>query len=194
MKIYTRSGDRGDTGLIGGQRVKKSVPRVAAYGGVDELNAVLGLAIAELGAGSPAADLARIQSALFTLGAELATPAAAEPARGVEPLPAAETAWLEASIDAIGDRVPPLAHFILPGGSRAGATLHLARTVCRRAERAIVALAAEEPVRAEVLAYVNRLSDYLFMLARAVNAAAGAAESKWLGRGAAAGSGGPSPR
>ena len=189
MKIYTRSGDRGDTGLIGGQRVKKSVPRVAAYGGVDELNAVLGLAIAELGAGSPAADLARIQSALFTLGAELATPAAAEPARGVEPLPAAETAWLEASIDAIGDRVPPLAHFILPGGSRAGATLHLARTVCRRAERAIVALAAEEPVRAEVLAYVNRLSDYLFMLARAVNAGAGAVEPKWVAGGAASDAG-----
>ncbi len=189
MKIYTRSGDRGDTGLIGGRRVKKNVPRVAAYGGVDELNAVLGLAIAELGAGAPgastpAADLARIQNALFTLGAELATPSAAEPARGVEPLAAAETTWLEASIDALGDRLPPLSHFILPGGTRAGATLHLARTVCRRAERAIVALAAEEPVRAEVLAYVNRLSDYLFMLARAVNAAAGATEARWLGRAA----------
>jgi cob(I)alamin adenosyltransferase len=193
MKIYTRSGDQGDTGLIGGRRVKKNVPRVAACGSVDELNALLGLAIAELGAaplvepgaGPPAAALSRIQNTLFTLGAELATPPAAEPARGSEPLAAAETAWLEAAIDALGDRLPPLAHFVLPGGSRAGATLHLARTVCRRAERAIITLAAEESVRDEVLAYVNRLSDYLFMLARAVNAAAGADEPKWVGRGSA---------
>jgi cob(I)alamin adenosyltransferase len=184
MKIYTRSGDKGDTGLIGGRRVKKSVPRVEAYGGVDELSALLGLAIADLGSGGPSDALSRIQNVLFTLGAELATPPTAEPARGIEPLAAAETVWLESAIDAFNEGLPPLAHFVLPGGTRAGATLHLARTVCRRAERAIVALAAAEPVRDEVLAYVNRLSDYLFVLARAVNAAAGSAESRWLGRAA----------
>ncbi len=179
MRIYTRSGDKGETGLIGGVRVRKSTLRVAAYGTLDELNAVLGLAISELGPGDHARALSRIQNILFTLGAELATAPAAAAPRSDEPLGAAETAWLEAAIDALCEHLPPLTHFVLPGGTRAGATLHLARTVCRRAERAIVALAGEETVRSEVLAYVNRLSDYIFVLARAVNSAAGTAEPKW---------------
>lgn len=194
VKIYTRGGDKGETGLIGGTRVRKSTPRVAAYGEVDELNAVLGLALAELAAGQASASasastsaehgrvLAEIQRALFELGAELATPTAGEQARGTPPIAAERVLVLEGAIDAISARLPPLRHFILPGGSRAASSLHLARTVCRRAERAVVALAAEEPVRPEVLAYLNRLSDYLFVLARAVNTDAGIAEPIWRGR------------
>ncbi len=183
MKIYTRTGDQGDTGLIGGGRVRKSIPRVAAYGTVDELNATLGLALAELNENPHAQALVRIQNALFSLGAELATVA---PRAGSEHrialLDATETSWLEAEIDRLTDGLPPLKHFILPGGTRAAASLHLARTVCRRAERTIVTLAATEPVRGEILAYVNRLSDYLFVLARAVNSSAGQPEPIWLGR------------
>lgn len=182
MKIYTRTGDKGQTGLIGGRRVAKSVPRVAAYGEVDELSAVLGTGIAalpEASAERPA--LEAIQRVLFELGAELATPPGSEVGPGVPPIAAERVSELETAIDALSERLAPLRHFVLPGGSRAGAALHVARTVCRRAERAVVRLAAVEPVRPEVLAYLNRLSDYLFVLARAVNAEEGASEAVWSG-------------
>jgi cob(I)alamin adenosyltransferase len=182
MKIYTRTGDKGQTGLIGGRRVAKSVPRVTAYGEVDELSAVLGTGIAalpEASAERPA--LEAIQRVLFELGAELATPPGSEVGPGVAPIAAERVSELETAIDALSARLAPLRHFILPGGSRAGAALHVARTVCRRAERAVVKLAAVEPVRPEVLAYLNRLSDYLFVLARAVNAEEGVSEAVWKG-------------
>jgi cob(I)alamin adenosyltransferase len=185
MKIYTRGGDRGETGLVGGARVAKSALRVAAYGEVDELNAALGAAAAELESADHRRALAAVQRTLFELGAELATPPGNERAGGTPPVAMAEVTALEAAIDALDARLAPLRHFLLPGGTRAGAALHLARTVCRRAERAVVALDRAEAVRPEVLAYLNRLSDYLFTLARAVNAEAGAAETEWRGRGGA---------
>jgi cob(I)alamin adenosyltransferase len=183
MKIYTRTGDKGQTGLIGGDRVAKSTLRVAAYGEVDELNAVVGAAISELESSDYLQALERIQRTLFELGAELATPPGGEASRGTPLVTAERVTGLEIAIDALSERLAPLRHFILPGGSRAGAGVHLARTVCRRAERAVVTLAAAEEVRPEILAYLNRLSDYLFMLARAVNVEDGASEPAWLGRG-----------
>jgi cob(I)alamin adenosyltransferase len=181
VKIYTRGGDRGETGLIGGARVSKSTLRVIAYGEVDELNAVLGTVLAELSSPEHRRALAEVQRTLFELGAELATPPEGERARGIPPVQAERITGLESAIDALVKRLPPLRHFILPGGARAAAGLHLARTVCRRAERAVVGLADREPVRPQVLAYLNRLSDYLFVLARAVNADAGVEEPIWRG-------------
>ena len=182
MKLYTRGGDAGETGLIGGTRVSKSAPRVAAYGEVDELNAAIGVAAAGLAPGAYQDQLIDVQRLLFTLGAELATPAGKDSARGTPPLDGAPAAVLETLIDALTERVPPLRHFILPGGSPAGAALHHARTVCRRAERAVVGLAALETVNAQAVVYLNRLSDYLFALARAVNHEAGTSERIWQGR------------
>jgi cob(I)alamin adenosyltransferase len=182
VKIYTRGGDRGETGLIGGARVSKSALRVIAYGEVDELNAVLGVVLAEISSPEHRQALAEIQRTLFELGAELATLPENERSRGTAPVQAERVAGLEAAIDAMSERLPPLRHFILPGGSRTAAGLHLARTVCRRAERAVVELAAKEQVGPQVIAYLNRLSDYLFVLARVVNAEGGIAEPIWRGR------------
>jgi cob(I)alamin adenosyltransferase len=181
MKVYTRGGDSGETSLFGGRRVSKDSPRVEAYGEVDELNAVVGLARCELG---PSPDLAgqleQIQSSLFDLGSELATP---ERKGRVAPHVAdADAEQLERWIDALDLELEPLASFILPGGSRAAALLHLARTVCRRAERRVIALANLEPIGAAPVKYLNRLSDYLFTAARAANRRAGVAEPKWVGR------------
>lgn len=179
-KIYTRTGDRGETGLIGGVRVAKDHARVAAYGDVDELNAALGLARALLAAerrtAAPARQLGRIQSELFELGAELAAPS------GVGRIGAADAAALERAIDRLSADLPALHRFILPGGSPAGAALHLARTVCRRAERSLAALRRSEAVRAEALVYLNRLSDYLFTLARFVNQKLRQPETPWSPR------------
>jgi cob(I)alamin adenosyltransferase len=183
MKIYTRGGDQGETGLVGGQRVSKSSPRVAAYGEVDELNAVLGVAAVEVREEPCAKLLAEVQRILFDLGAELATPPGSESSRGTPALGPEPSAALESAIDVLTAKLPALRHFILPGGSRAGAALHHARTVCRRAERAVVALSAAEPVNPQSIVYLNRLSDYLFVLARAMNHAAGAHELEWHGRG-----------
>jgi cob(I)alamin adenosyltransferase len=182
VKIYTRGGDQGETGLIGGARVSKNALRVIAYGEVDELNAVLGVVLAEIPSPDDRLALAEIQRTLFELGAELATPPEQARARGTTPVQAERIAELEAAIDAMSERLPQLRHFILPGGTRPAAGLHLARTVCRRAERAAVGLAAQEQVRPQVLAYLNRLSDYLFVLARKVNADAGVDEPIWRGR------------
>ena len=182
-RIYTRTGDQGETSLYGGERVRKDDSRIAAFGTVDELNAVLGLAIMELGrsSGSVPADvgvlLTGIQNQLFDLGAELAT---RDPGgRGTDLLGASQIKELEAAIDRYEANLSPLKTFILPGGSPAAAWLHVARAVCRRAERWIVAMAAAETVRPEVLAYVNRLGDLLFVLARAANQAAGKPDVAW---------------
>lgn len=178
MKIYTRTGDAGETALFDGTRVSKSDPRVDAYGDVDEVNAWLGLIRS---AGLPAdldAEVVYIQRDLFALGAMLADPAH-KIADRVEKATLDDTAIarLEALIDRTEETLPPLRHFILPGGTGAGAALHVARTVCRRAERRIVGLTP--PPDGLAVRYVNRLSDLLFVLARAVNHRAGAPETQW---------------
>jgi cob(I)alamin adenosyltransferase len=168
--IYTRTGDDGTTGLVDGSRVPKHAPRIGAVGEVDEANSVLGWALLALD--EPlASDLVRIQSDLFDLGADLATPGDDfEPSDMVLRIVATQVSWLERRIDLVNKRLEPLRSFILPGGSEAAARLHIARAAVRRAERAMAALAGAEPVNPEALHYVNRLSDYLFVLARAVNA------------------------
>ncbi len=180
MRIYTRTGDGGETGLLGGGRVRKSAMRVEAYGAVDELSACLGLAVAALPDAETSQLLGGIQRDLFAVGTRLsdlrkAASAADEKAR----LSEEHVTKLERAIDAFETNLPPLRAFILPGGSEAGARLHLARTICRRAERRIVALAEREEVPPTLLAYINRLSDLLFVLARSVNRRAGAEETAW---------------
>ncbi len=179
MKIYTKTGDRGETGLFGGPRVAKDDARVEAYGAVDELNATLGLVRSAGGDAEIDALLADVQDHLFTIGAELATPPGARAHAAVPPIAPAWTAALEGAIDRFEAELPPLRHFILPGGSPAGADLHLARAVCRRAERRVVALHQREPVAPEVLGLLNRLSDFLFVAARLANHRARAAEVVW---------------
>jgi cob(I)alamin adenosyltransferase len=180
MKIYTRGGDAGETGLVGGSRVGKDDPRVAACGEVDELSALLGLCLAQ----SPDPELASlvtgIQRDLFAIGAQLADPrgqVATERAKAA--LARGRIAELEAAIDQAEAGLPPLQTFILPGGTCAGAQLHLARTVCRRAERSVVALARSADLAPEVVPYLNRLSDLLFVLARQVNRRASQTEEPW---------------
>ncbi len=176
-RIYTRTGDRGDTGLIGGRRIPKDQVRVEAYGAVDELNAHLGVVRAEAADAETADLLDELQHRLFDLGAELATPADA--AGAASPIGDEAVARLERAIDRLQERLPPLREFILPGGTPLAASLHVARTVCRRAERRLVTLAREEPVRPALLRYLNRLSDLLFVLARAANARAGRPDVIW---------------
>jgi cob(I)alamin adenosyltransferase len=179
VKIYTRTGDDGTTGLFGGGRVSKADPRVDAYGTVDEANATLGFARA---AGLPPAVeavLARAQSALFDVGASLASPSAKGAVAAVSD---ADVAALEAAIDALEAGLEPLKTFVLPAGSEAAVRLHVARTVVRRAERNVVALAAREPVDPAVVRYLNRLSDLLFVQARAANRAAGVPDVPWVAR------------
>jgi cob(I)alamin adenosyltransferase len=180
MKIYTRTGDSGETGLYGGTRVQKSDPRVAAYGEVDELNACLGVVRAQPALGDDVGELlAHVQQDLFAIGARLADPAARLGDRVTKVAVAdADVQRLEDWIDRYEVGVPPLRKFILPGGAAAGALLHLARTVCRRAERAIVGLGAAS-VDPHVIVYINRVSDLLFVLARAVNHRAGQPETEW---------------
>ncbi|MBI2913925.1 MAG: cob(I)yrinic acid a,c-diamide adenosyltransferase [Chloroflexi bacterium] len=180
-KLYTKSGDTGQTALFGGGRVPKDHPRVEAYGCVDELNSALGVAIAFLRQRRLLAALQGIQNELFNIGSELASETGGR-AAGTGRLfldPEAKIAALERLIDQYDARLPPLRTFILPSGSPAGALLHLARTVCRRAERAVVRLAGQEPVNPAILAYLNRLSDLLFVLARYVNKAARKPETPW---------------
>jgi cob(I)alamin adenosyltransferase len=177
MKIYTKTGDSGETSLYGGQRVAKNVIRVETYGTVDECNAVLGMAIGWIDDAEAKAILTRIQGELFEVGADLATPLArGETVPRVRP---EETAQLETEIDRFEEELEPLRHFILPGGSAGGAALHQARAVCRRAERHLVTLEAAEAVNPEAGRYLNRLSDHLFVLARLVNHRMGAPETKW---------------
>jgi cob(I)alamin adenosyltransferase len=180
VKIYTRRGDKGDTGLTDGSRVSKDDARVAAYGEVDELSAVLGVARAQAAGSDLDRLLSDVQRDLFAIGAQLADPKATLSARRAKAAVKPEhVERLERAIDAREATLPPLEAFILPGGSPVGALLHLARTVCRRAERAVVGLSRVHPVDPVVLAYVNRLSDLLFVLARHENQARGAAEDRW---------------
>ena len=179
MKIYTRTGDSGDTSLFDGTRVLKSDPRVAAYGDVDELNAWLGLVIAHLNDGDVAAKLRQIQRDLFAIGSRLADPAHRIAGRVTKAaISTDDIARLETWIDALDAELATLRRFILAGGSTGGAALHVARTVCRRAERSMVAL-GDQAFEPELLHYVNRLSDLLFTMARAVNQRAGMPEVEW---------------
>lgn len=191
MKIYTKTGDAGQTGLLGGGRVSKDALRIEAYGTVDELNAQLGLTRTELaavlnsasgqGLWQPLDDLlVAVQNELFDLGAQLAAP---EPAlRGLEKITDEKVEVLEKAIDSYDGQLPQLRQFILPGGTPLAAQLHVARTVCRRAERRVVSLAAEEPLAPQAIIYLNRLSDLLFVLARWANLSLGQKDVFWEAR------------
>ena len=193
-RVYTRQGDQGETALAGGQRVPKDGARIEAYGTVDELNSFVGVArstVAEVAAGSPrlavlAAILLRVQHELFNLGSILATlPEDVHPkqARVTE----AEVAQLETEMDHMNEELPPLRSFVLPGGSRLNAELHVCRTVCRRAERAAVELARAESIPPETVRYLNRLSDAMFVWSRWASHVAGAPETLWEPNQAASG-------
>jgi cob(I)alamin adenosyltransferase len=181
MKIYTRTGDQGDTGLFGGGRVPKNHPRVAAYGDVDELNSMLGVVRSAAPADSFDPLLESIQRDLFSLGAQLAAPdpAAVAKALGKAQLSEQRVVEFERLIDEAEQELPPLRAFILPAGTPKAAALHLARTVCRRAERSVVQLAQQSPVPALFLTYLNRLSDLLFVLARLANHRMGFSDVPW---------------
>ena len=181
MKIYTRTGDDGTTGLLGPGRVAKSDPRVEAYGSVDDLNASLGVA-RSLDAGAwVTTELGAIQARLFSLGAELAATAPASLAN-LERITDADVGMLEQAIDRLDADLAPLRNFILPAGHVLAAQLHLARTVCRRAERRLVALAETSAVEPRLVRYLNRLADLLFVMARWCNHRAGVAEVEWRAR------------
>jgi cob(I)alamin adenosyltransferase len=177
-KIYTRTGDDGSTGLVDGSRVSKADTRLVAIGEVDEANSALGVAIQSLVADEGNARLVeglrRIQNDLFDLGADIATPGESfEPSPMELRIVAAQVDWLEAAIDAANEQLPPLTSFILPGGSAAAAHMHMARAIARRAERALVAASREVSVNPQALTYLNRLSDYLFVLCRLINSTRG---------------------
>jgi cob(I)alamin adenosyltransferase len=178
-KIYTRTGDGGTTGLVDGSRLPKHAARMEAIGAVDEANSAIGVAVIACDPVT-ATTLIRIQNDLFDLGADLATPgddfAPGEMTLRIVP---AQAEWLEGAIDALNESLAPLTSFILPGGSEAAARVHVARAATRSAERAMTALGAETPVNPAALAYINRLSDYLFVLARALNGN-GAGDVLWV--------------
>ena len=179
MKIYTKTGDAGETGLFAGPRVRKDDPRIEAYGAVDELNAALGLARCEALPAAVEQTLVRVQSELFSVGAELATP---EPEKhGTALVGEAHIAAIERAIDELDAQLPPLAQFVLPAGCPGAARLHMARGICRRAERRVVTFARAQAanVSPRIVQYVNRLGDYLFVAARFANAQAGISETPW---------------
>ena len=178
MKIYTKTGDTGETGLYGGMRVSKDAMRVEACGTVDELNACIGFVRSQIQDEEINAIFHRIQNGLFDLGADLATLDTHPKAKSLRISPIL-TVELEGLIDRLEEQLPPLRNFILPGGSASGAAVHLARTVCRRAERRVVSLSKVEAVNPEVLVYLNRLSDLLFVLARVINQRADVPEPLW---------------
>jgi cob(I)alamin adenosyltransferase len=179
MKIYTKTGDRGDTSLFGGQRVPKDALRIEACGSVDELNSVLGIALADGPDEEIRSVLEQIQHKLFGLGADLATPRSTGRRKKIRRIDPRDSLWLEREIDRLDPVLKPLKNFILPGGSRFAARLHFARTVCRRAERAVVRLSRNEDIGEGVTMYLNRLSDLLFVLARYANRSAGISETRW---------------
>lgn len=179
MKIYTKVGDGGDTFLFGGDKLRKDDPRVNAYGEVDELNSLLGWA-ASLAQDSETRGLIEtVQKELFVLGADLATPPNARPPKSVPRIGENEIDRVERAIDALSTQLPDLTHFILPGGSPVGAALHLARAVCRRTERAFLPLMASDNTLRHAQIYINRLSDFLFVLARHSNQKAKREETLW---------------
>jgi len=177
MKIYTRKGDQGETSLFGGTRVPKSSARINAYGTVDELNSVIGLAASYKLSEKSSEWIKKVQEDLFVLGADLATPSPSE--TRIPRIKEEAITFLEETIDEMQEELAPLKNFILPGGSQQGATLHLARTVCRRAERATVICRQEEEVSPLAIKYLNRLSDFLFVLARYENKQVGNREETW---------------
>ncbi len=177
-RIYTRTGDEGQTSLFAGGRTSKDTARLHAYGTIDELNTILGLAVAHGLSDEVGAKVNVVQNELFIVGADLATPLEAE-APWITRVSEEQVTRLEREIDAMDDRLPALKNFILPGGTPGAAALHIARTVCRRAERWVVALAGEENLNVTTLRYVNRLSDWLFVAARYENMMAGRAETIW---------------
>jgi len=182
MKIYTKTGDDGTTALFSGGRVRKDHLRVEAYGTVDELNSHIGVARALNPSQQTDEWLEKVQNQLFHLGADLATPLDSK-ADWVVRMDEETVEWLEKTIDQMTGELAPLKNFILPGGSPAAAQIHVARTICRRIERLIVGLEAQEPIGEHVQHYLNRLSDWLFTLARYENQQAGIPESKWVVRG-----------
>ena len=181
-KIYTRTGDDGTTGLVDGSRVAKASSRIEAIGKVDEANSAIGLAAASLKSGAHADALFRIQNDMFDLGADLATPAPDAdfaPSEMVLRVTQEQVDWIEQAIDGLNESLEPLSSFVLPGGSEAAARTHVARASVRAGERAVTALAAAEPINPAAVAYINRLSDYLFVLARVLNDN-GADDVKWV--------------
>lgn len=186
MKIYTKTGDDGQTGLFGGERVLKCDARVDAYGSVDETNACLGVARAAGAAPEVDASLERIQAQLFVLGAELATPVDHRSRLRLPLIASEDVVALEADIDGLEAGLPALTSFVLPAGTPAAAALHHARTVCRRAERAVIAAQSQAEPRPEVIIYLNRLSDLLFVMARHQNRVGGVPDVAWAPRAAAA--------
>jgi cob(I)alamin adenosyltransferase len=179
MKIYTKTGDKGETGLFGGQRVGKDAARIEAYGSVDEVNSVIGVVLSMNPPARLGPMLAQIQNDLFVVGADLATPQE-KPGMSIERIGGAHSAALETFIDELEEELPALKSFILPGGTMAAAQLHFARTVSRRAERHAVRLSHQETIGSGVIIYLNRLSDFLFVAARYANHAEGAEEVPWL--------------
>ncbi len=182
MKIYTKTGDKGLTGLFGGARVSKALPRVDAYGEIDELNCALGAVCAHVQDAATAALLQGIQGELFAIGAEMAKTPGKDVDLGIALVEDADTERLEQAIDKLEADLPPLKTFVLPGGTIEASLLHLARATCRRAERRLVALDDAETLRPELLRYVNRLSDLLFVMARHANFRASVDDVPWLGR------------
>lgn len=182
MKIYTRAGDDGRTALFGGGRVSKDDARVSAYGSVDELNAILGWTLTQVGVEATRAKLLGVQHDLFAVGAELATPPAEDGRKRplIPTLPVDRVAEMEAWMDDAHEALAPLKAFVLPGGTVGAAALHVARTVCRRAERAVVRLSENEPVDGDIVKYLNRLSDLLFTLARVENRDSGQQDVEWV--------------
>lgn len=180
MKLYTRTGDTGETSLFDGTRVFKNDSRVAAYGELDELNALLGWCLAAADRPELRDRLSRVQADLFVLGAELATPASSKAAGKIPTIGHEEIARLEGWIDEASDATPALRAFILPGGTELAARLHIARAVSRRAERRVVSAQQDHPIRGEVIVYLNRLSDLLFAWARWTNHQAGCPETPWI--------------
>ena len=178
MKIYTKTGDKGDTSLFGGQRVPKDALRIEAYGTVDELNSVLGICRAENNDAEINSVLAQVQEQLFELGADLATPRSVA-AKNVRRIGQKDAHHLEKIIDSLEVHLKPLKHFILPGGTPVAARIHFARTVCRRAERHVVRLSRNEDISEDIIIYLNRLSDLLFVLARHANHLASVPETTW---------------
>jgi cob(I)alamin adenosyltransferase len=188
VKLYTRTGDDGSTGLFGGKRVMKDHPRVEAYGTVDEANSALGLAAAACSATEAGDDLhswfvdiiERLQSALFEIGADLATPAHSAHESKIHRVDDSEVHGVEQWIDAVEEYNQPLKHFVLPGGSELAARLHVARATCRRAERCMVRLAHEDAVNSRAIMYINRVGDLLFAMARLANRAAEVPDIPWI--------------
>jgi cob(I)alamin adenosyltransferase len=179
LKIYTKTGDDGSTGLFGGDRVPKYHPRIEAYGTVDELNAVIGLALTTAVPEAIRPGLEWVSSLLFTVGADLATPRVPPPQYAIPRIEEQHIAYIEQCIDSYEQQLPPLKNFILPGGTPTSAYLHLARTVCRRAERRTVELMQQEDIGTQISTFLNRLSDYLFVAARYANHLTGGNDIAW---------------